>query len=607
MLVTKCFRNLLFGFILAFSTNSLFASEQPWIEVDSPNFRVLTDGSEHDARQVAYEFEQIRAALVAYYPTARIETGAPLLILAVHDEESAMELAPSIRKEQKKGVIVGGLFQHRWEKQFAVIRLDINMRENSNVVYHEYTHTVMDANFRWLPSWLDEGMAEFFGNSRFESDKIYVGAPSPRYRVLQSQSPIPIDKLLSSPQLRDRDDLDIFYAESSALVHFLYFGPGMANGEKLYQFIDLLQKGTAQKKAFETIFGDSAALDKSFNEYVHRSKFTAGILNSPPKIDQKSFQLKKLSIAETDAQLGSYHLWSQDREKAKKLIETAIKKDPSLGLAHEDMGFLYFEQGKDEEARGEFSKAYELDSSLFLSLYYKTMLDRSARSDSPADQENFRQAMLNTLKLNPGFAPAYVGLSFLNLRQGKNIDALAAALKAEKLEPTRAGYRILSGLILLRLGRGKDASDFARYVAERWVGPDHDEAVELWSKVPEAQRTPGDALSVEVPKDVKILEGRVRSTTCGDKDQKFAVVIDSGKESLTFHSSAGFMSGFSDTLWYGADHFTACYHLDGMRAVVQYKPSADKNYAGDLVKLEYRLGLPEPSAAKPENTPQNTK
>ena len=31
------------------------------------------------------------------------------------------------------------------------------------LVFHEYTHSILHMNARWLPTWLDEGMAEFYG------------------------------------------------------------------------------------------------------------------------------------------------------------------------------------------------------------------------------------------------------------------------------------------------------------------------------------------------------------------------------------------------------------------------------------------------------------
>jgi hypothetical protein len=33
-------------------------------------------------------------------------------------------------------------------------------------------------NFRWLPVWLDEGVAELYRNTRFEQSQMLIGAPS---------------------------------------------------------------------------------------------------------------------------------------------------------------------------------------------------------------------------------------------------------------------------------------------------------------------------------------------------------------------------------------------------------------------------------------------
>ena len=60
---------------------------------------------------------------------------------------------------------------------------------------------------------------------------------------------------------------------------------------------------------------------------------------------------------------------------------------------------------------------------------------------------------------------------------------------------------------------------------------------------------------------------------------------------LVFHVQDA-SGGFSDTLWFGEDHFTPCYHTVGLRAVVQYKQATDKAYAGDVVSFGFRDDLP---------------
>jgi hypothetical protein len=165
--------------------------------------------------------------------------------------------------------------------------------------------------------------------------------------------------------------------------------------------------------------------------------------------------------------------------------------------------------------------------------------------------------------------------------------------KAEELEPSLAGYHLLSGQILLGLGKGGDAADAARFVADRWIGPDHNEAVELWNRIPAGERI-GTPLAGVAPKDTEAVEGMVKAVSCSEKDLEFSFVVDQSGRSLTFHRKGGFPVGFSDTIWYGRDHFNYCHHIEGLRAIVHYHKPADATYAGDIAELELRDDLLRP-------------
>jgi len=131
--------------------------------------------------------------------------------------------------------------------------------------------------------------------------------------------------------------------------------------------------------------------------------------------------------------------------------------------------------------------------------------------------------------------------------------------------------------------------------------------VELWNEIPETQRASDDLLFDEAAKETQTTEGKVRSTACSDKDHSFALVLDRGDQALTFRSKAGFMSGFSDTIWYGEDHFTLCHHVEALRAVVRYRFPADNSYAGELAELELRKELPTSPLPKTDTAPAEKK
>lgn len=588
------------------------ATEKPWTEIKSQHFRVITDGSISDASKVAYEFEQLRYVFATRFPDARLESSAPLVVFAVRDEETAKNLEPHI---WKTGANRAGEYHHGWEKQFAIVRLDTWGGEGSKeVVYHEYTHTIEHLNLHYLPLWLDEGTAEFYAYTRFENHKIYIGAPTERYRALRNTSPssesyryrirlssppLPIEKFISigprSPYYLDSPQNQLYYAQAWALVHFLIYGEGMENGKHLDQFIELLQRGIKQKDAFQQVFGDFKKVDRALDAYMLQPTFATTILKESPSIDQKSFQVRIMSAAETEAELGEFHVWTHDTTGAQALLDEALKDDPTLSRAHEAIGFLRFSEGRDGEAQTEFAKAYKLDNGSYLSLFYTVMLSRYPSSNTIPDLNVLGANLGRVLQLNPGFAPAYVQLAKLALREGDLDSALQISSKAEQLEPSLAGYHLLTGEILKRMGKPADAAACAKFVADRWVGPDHDEAVELWNSLPTSDRPALEQVSETVEDEQKqtaTLEGTIKSVTCGEPEKETSLVLDSHGHSLTFHGRS-FRVGFSDTLWYGEDHFTVCHHLEGRRAVIRYQSAPDASYAGDIVELGVRDDLPK--------------
>src|SRR5262249_50407417 len=373
---------------------------------------------------------------------------------------------------------------------------------HTTAVYHEYTHTLLHANFQWLPTWLDEGLAEFYGNSRFESSKTYVGAPSTHVRLLRQKTLIKLDELIAeNPWVKfskDQDGRDLFYAESWALVHYLMMSQEMGRGNKINQFYKALLNREPQQKAFQEAFGNFADVEKGLREYVGKFLFSSYVVENPPQINEKDFPSRTMSVAETEAEIGTYRFWSHDHSEARQSIEQALRDDPNQPLAHETLGFLDFADGKDKEASADFAKAVELDPSRFLARFYKAMLTfYSVPNPTPEDMKALRSAMYAVTSINSAFAPADVQIALAMARVGDLEGALVMAQRAETLEPHRAGYHLLAARILIASNYSVGALKEISFVADRWRGPDRDEAIELWHQVP-GTAAPSDEVQVNL-------------------------------------------------------------------------------------------------------------
>lgn len=577
-----------------------FSAEKPWREIRSPHFRVLTNGSEGDGRHVAREFEQMRAVFSTEFLGFRLDSAEPLLIVAPQDEPSTKKLLPEYWSHG--GPKPAGVYFHAWEQPYALVRLDaVSDRASPDefaVVYHEYVHSLLHLNLHWLPTWLDEGLAEFYAYTRFEGNRTFIGAPPKemgRLSLLRYRSSIPLAKFLDQRGsfTHDEEDTQLYYAQCWALTHYLTMGPGMEGGAKLRKFFNAIHQGTEQKKAFQDTFGDFGRVQKDFDNYIHLFAFNAGVIPSPPKIEDKEFSIRSMTLAETEAELASFYASTHQWKLAREWSEAAVKDDPKLALAHQEMGFVDFQGGKDEEAVREFSQALDLDQKMYRCLFAKTMLSPLAHSTLPGDQQAYRLELLKVVEGDPQFAPAYVELAKLYVAQGDPAKALGLALKAEKLEPWRAGYHLLTGQILLRVNRAPEAASYAVYVADHWSEPDHGEALELWNLVP-AEKRPAQGPARIAPGADGSMEGIVKSVTCTDHGMTINLEKDGQNLGFRVQSASG---GFSDTLWFGEDHFTPCYHTTGLRAVVRYKPSSDKSYAGDALMFGFRDDLPSAPAS----------
>jgi hypothetical protein len=146
-------------------------------------------------------------------------------------------------------------------------------------------------------------------------------------------------------------------------------------------------------------------------------------------------------------------------------------------------------------------------------------------------------------------------------------------------------------------------------VASRWPGSDHDEAVDLWNLVPLSARSSGPALTFAIPADASVARGMIVSSSCDKSGLNVVLQPAEPKASpLQLTAAGSFESGFSDTLWFGEDHYTPCFHLAGLPVVVAYKSVSAGS--GKLVDLEVRDDLPDvklspaaPKASLPASSP----
>jgi tetratricopeptide (TPR) repeat protein len=252
-----------------------------WKRLRTPNLTVVGNAGAGELRRVATEIERFRLALGAFAPAMRLDSPLPTTVVVFSDDRAFTPFKP--RERGRPMPFIAGYFSPLPEEHRIVMSGTGRREFTFHVIFHEYTHLLVDQNVRRLPLWLHEGLAEFYSTfSGSEQDgRTIIGRPIEwRVATLASSTPLPLAKLTSPAALgellRDPVATDRFYATAWALTHYLMVGEGGALRPKLLAFLKACESGQDAGVAFKGVFGeDLTPLDKRVEAHVMKLQLSA--------------------------------------------------------------------------------------------------------------------------------------------------------------------------------------------------------------------------------------------------------------------------------------------------------------------------------------------
>lgn len=462
--------------LLIFLLAESAVAKDTWIEVRSPNFTVISNAGEKEARRIADQFEQFREVFHTTIPKLRIDLGKPLIIFAVKNEDSLKVLLPAYW-ETKGRAHPAGLYAQGEDRHFVAVRTDVETPNPYQIVYHEYTHAIMNLNFRGLPVWLGEGLAEFYANSTIHDKDVEIGKIAPYHlQVLQTERLIPIDALLEadaqSPYYNEQNHTSMFYAESWAIVHYLLMDPEARKRQLLTTFVTAWDASGNQLEAAQKTFGDLKNFSSSMEAYARQKSFYVGKAKTEIRSDPKSYSSRVLPPAELDAERALFYVHTQRPKEAMTAVDEALKEDPNLPLAHEAQGLLAYSQGEFLVAEEAFNRAIALNTTSYFPYYFAA--EAQLRHGLPSEQESPQLIawLEKTIQMNPQFAPAYAALSTIySVSPPTREKAIVLGRKAIELEPGNLTFAIGFGYVLVNEGKTADAKVLAGRIREAAKSP----------------------------------------------------------------------------------------------------------------------------------------
>ncbi len=423
--------------ILALGQAAPVLAKDTWISVRSKNFFLVGNAGEKEIRQVGARLEQFREVFTRLFRNIQFNSSVPTTVVVFKSDAAYGPF--------KAGPNTAGYFQSGSDVNYITLSSESNGQQDPfNVIFHEYTHLLVNNTIGDAPPWLNEGLAEYYSTFSISDDrKVVLGMPIANHvYLLRDKKMLPLRTLFQvdhkSPYYNERDKQSVFYAQSWALVHYLVLGNNGTRMELIDKFLKLMEADVPMEQAFQQAFQMSfEAMEKELRDYIKRDRYptATGMFQMKLNVD-KEMQTSPLTEAEAQAYLGDLLLHS-NRADSEKYLQKALALDPDLPMANASMGMLRVREGKIDEARRSLERAVAANSQNYLTHYYYAMAlsrepmgsDKIVSGYSTETLAKMRDELQKAIKLRPDFPESNSLLAFINLVTNTQIDESVMMLK----------------------------------------------------------------------------------------------------------------------------------------------------------------------------------
>lgn len=451
-------------------TGSAWAADD-WIELRTPHFTVISEASESRTRDWAVEFELFRRGMSIVMPIDPAALDPVTLVLFRTDRR----MRPFKPQENGKPARMAGYFVRAPERNFLALAIEGARDDVREIIHHEGVHWHLSAAARPLPLWLEEGLAEAFGNFRLKGDSFVIGATRPEFmRRIRIDRPIPFARLMAiepgglAYNGKHSEQTALFYCQSWALVHALVFGSEGVGHLAMADYIRQPGGNGPALAEFEKELGVTAAtLDEKLASYIVTGRFRPLTFPFDRSAVESEFAVRRIATAEADLALGNLLIGVGRAGDAQPYLARALAALPNDPRPFDALGAMSYQLEQNDDAEVHFRAAIRHGSHSYVGRYFlgqRSLRDALRFSFGPPDPTESAQAFMECLRLNPRFVPAAEALSaVVGLLPERSADAEVLVRTSALRYPSN--LKIQAGIALLEAVHGDPAT--ARHALER--------------------------------------------------------------------------------------------------------------------------------------------
>jgi hypothetical protein len=328
--------------------------------VVSEHFVLHTDLDLNSAKEASSDLEATFATLSEFaFPSQDRPKMTVEVVMFKNDEEYETVVD---NKVSDGAFVTGGL--HDFERG-SIVLLKGDLRNTRHVFQHELTHFLVSYYYPQAPTWLSEGLAEYYGATEIGDEDVRLGVPPDilrnwaallnmrqmGYRVPVDKAP-PVGDLMAMTPLEFYGDVDadtssdlglaslvssmVRYGSAWTLVHLLQTDPKYKSDFGAY--LASLREGERSEQSWAMSIGgfNSDTLDADFRAHLAAPELTAYRVKYKPRRPQP-LRVEPLSDNELHLLWARLRPWEKGAkaDAARAELDEVERRDPGnmdLGL-----------------------------------------------------------------------------------------------------------------------------------------------------------------------------------------------------------------------------------------------------------------------------------
>lgn len=374
-------------------------TSKDWKRIRTDHFETVSNAPVEKVRDVLVQLEAFHRYLVTDLLELKTTSPVPTVVFIFKDSGAYSKYQPRMADGSRQKTVAAYFLQSA-DMNHIVLPIKLEQVNPLRLIFHEYYHFVIQANFPEMPSWMKEGLAEFYSTYEVDpkSGQCNIGRPIDNHIAwLQAEKLLPLEQMIdqaaAAKLLRgnDRRRAALFYAQSWALVHDLMISQNTRRQPQLKAYLAAVKKGLPAAQAFQTAFGMTYAdMQKELKAYADTDLFMMRYSWDPEDLLASSTveplteteaeylpadllerigadadaeeALRKIlarapSFAPAKVSLASVMIGERRLSDAIELLRPVADGDPAAFRAHLLLGGAYAEGKLYEDSLREFQKA----------------------------------------------------------------------------------------------------------------------------------------------------------------------------------------------------------------------------------------------------------